>query len=65
MTREEILNKEVLKNSDIQALLEVKKTKASEVINAIKHTSNILDIRGIVHIKDYLAYVNRNQNIKN
>ena len=57
MTREEILSKEVLRGEDIMELLAVKRTKASEIIKSIKSCSDMLHIRGIVHIRDYNAWL--------
>lgn len=58
-TREQILSQEVLTNADIQILLGIKHTKANDVMKVIRSVSDIIHISGIVHVKDYFAYINR------
>lgn len=56
MTREELLNKEVIKISDIQEAYDICYHSAASIIRAIKHYNDRLKIRGIVHILDYKEY---------
>ena len=56
MTREELLNREVIKISDIQEAYQVCYHKAANIIRAIKHYNDRLNIRGVVHILDYKEY---------
>lgn len=60
MTAREILeNKEVFTTQDIMTLCEVKRVTACKIMQAIRSVSDRLGIRGIVHKKDYLDYINR------
>lgn len=58
MTREELLNKEVIKVKDIEDAYNVSYDKATEIIRAIKGFNDRLQIRGCVHILDYIDYWN-------
>ena len=58
MTREELLNKEVIKIKDIQEAFSCSYTTASNIIRAIKSNNDRLKIRGVVHILDYIEYWN-------
>ena len=58
MTREELLNKEVIKVKDIERAYNVSYDKATEIIRAIKAFNDRLQIRGCVHILDYMDYWN-------
>lgn len=57
MTREELLNKEVIKVKDIQEAYDCSYNKAAEVIRAIKDFNDRLCIRGVVHQLDYREFM--------
>lgn len=57
MTREEILSKEVLRGADIMELFGVKRNTACSIIKSIKECSDMLHIRGLVHIRDYNTWL--------
>lgn len=60
MTAQEILEqKEVFTYEDIMTLCNVKQTTAYKIMKAIRSVSDRLKIKGIVHKKDYLDYINR------
>ena len=56
MTREELLNKEVIKIKDICEAYEVSYHTAGNIIRAIKDFNDRLGIRGVVHVLDYKEY---------
>lgn len=58
ITREELLNKEVIKVKDIEGAYDVSYDKATEIIRAIKAFNDRLQIRGCIHILDYMEYLN-------
>ena len=59
-TYEELFQKrQYLKWSDIATLYSVGKTKACEIIQAIKKVSDIAHIAGRVTISDYIAWYNQ------
>lgn len=58
MTREELLSKEVIKIADIQKCYDLCYHKAANIIRAIKHYNDRLNIRGVVHVLDYIEYFN-------
>lgn len=58
MTREELLNKEVIKVEDIERAYNVSYDKATEIIRSIRAFNDRLKIRGCVHILDYIDYWN-------
>lgn len=57
MTREELLNKEVIKIRDIQEAYQCSYHKASDIVRAIKAYNDRLCIRGVVHQLDYQEYM--------
>ena len=60
MTASEILEKkEVLTKQDIMILCEVEQTTAYKIMKAVRSVSDRLGIKGIIHKKDYLDYINR------
>ena len=60
MTANEILEKkEVLTKQDIMILCEVEQTTAYKIMRAVRSVSDRLGIKGIIHKKDYLDYINR------
>jgi len=60
LTAKEILEqKETYRNADIQVLFDVARSKASEMIRAIKSVSDRTGIKGRVHRLDYQDYLNR------
>lgn len=60
MTAVEILEtKEVFTTQDIMTLCEVKYVTACKIMKAIRSVSDRLGIKGIIHKKDYLDYINR------
>lgn len=56
MTREDLLNKEVIKVRDIQEAYGVSYHTATGIIRAIKSFNDRLQIRGVVHVLDYIEY---------
>ena len=60
MTASEILEKkEVLTTQDVMTLCEVGRTTACKIMKAVRSVSDRLGIKGIIHKKDYLDYINR------
>lgn len=57
MTREELLNKEVIRIKDIQDCYDCSYHTASNIIRAIKYFNDRLGIRGVVHQLDYREYM--------
>ena len=57
MTREELLNKEVIKIKDVQDAYNCCYCTASNLIKAIKSYNDRLGIRGVVHQLDYREYM--------
>lgn len=57
MTREDFINKEVIKIKDIQAAYGCSYTTAANIIRAIKAYNDRLCIRGVVHQLDYQEYM--------
>ena len=62
--RQEIFAKEYLSNEDLQKLFNLHPSEASRYMNAIKKKLTIgkskelrLDIRGKLHVQDYLDYL--------
>ena len=51
------MEKVVLTRSDLMEMHCIKETTASAMIRAIKSYSDILHLRGVVHVKDYEAWV--------
>lgn len=56
MTREELLSKEVIKVKDIQEAYGCPYNKATQIIRAIKAYNDRLEVRGCVHVLDYIEY---------
>lgn len=56
MTREELLNKEVIRIKDIEQAYQVSYHTAGNIIRAIKAFNDRLGIKGVVHILDYKEY---------
>lgn len=56
MTREELLNKEVIKVKDIQEAYGCSYCQATGIIRAIRAYNDRLNIRGAVHVLDYIEY---------
>lgn len=60
MTAKEILEtKEVFTTQDIMVICGVKDVTAYKIMKAIRSVSDRLGIKGIIHKKDYLDYINR------
>lgn len=59
MTTQEILEKEVFTKQDIMTLCGVKEVTAWKIMKSIRSVSDRLGIKGIIHKKDYLDYINR------
>ena len=59
MTAQEILEKEVFTTKDIMILCDVEPHTAYKIMKSIRSVSDILGIKGIIHKKDYLNYINR------
>lgn len=60
MTASEILEKkEVLTKQDIMDICGVKDVTAYKIMKAVRSVSDRLGIKGIIHKKDYLDYINR------
>lgn len=59
MTANEILEKEVFTTQDIMTLCQVKYVTACKIMKSIRSVSDRLGIKGIIHKKDYLDYINR------
>lgn len=51
--------KEVIRAKDIRAEFGVSLSTAYKIIREIKAVSDVLGISGMVHQKDYQAYINR------
>lgn len=64
MTREELLNKEVIKIKDIQQAYDCSYHTAADIIKAVKTFNDRLGIRGIVHQLDYQEYMNAKSKAK-
>lgn len=64
MTREELLNLEVIKIKDIQEAYKCCYHKAADIVRAIKDFNDRLGIRGVVHQLDYQEYMNAKSRIK-
>ncbi len=59
-TYEELFQKrQYLRAADIEKLFDVGRTKASEIIQAIKSVSDIAHISGRVTVSDYVAWYNQ------
>ena len=56
MTREELLNKEVIKVKDIERAFDCSYDKATEIIRTIKAYNDRLQIKGAIHVLDYMEY---------
>ena len=54
--REEIFSKEYLSIKDIQELLGLSYNDAARTIRNIKRRTDRLNIRGKIHVQDYLDY---------
>lgn len=51
------MDKVVLTRSDLMEMHCIKETTASAMIRNIKSCSDILHLRGVVHVKDYEAWI--------
>lgn len=56
MTREELLNKEVIKVKDIMSAFDCNYNKATQIIRAIKAFNDRYKVRGAIHVLDYMEY---------
>jgi hypothetical protein len=58
MTREELLNKEIIRVKDIMSAYDCNYNKATQIIRAIKAFNDRYCVRGCVHVLDYIDYWN-------
>lgn len=55
--------KEVISIEDMMVILDCKYAFASQRIREVKHISNILDIAGVIHIRDWETYLDYQQKL--
>lgn len=59
---DEVLQKVIINNHDVQLLFDCSHTKASEIIKQIRQVQDSLGgMRGKLHIDDYHAYIRYNR----
>lgn len=59
MTHEDLMSKEVISVSDIQAAFGVSYDYAARFIRGVRKYSDLLGIRGKIARQDYIAYMTR------
>lgn len=59
MTVQEVMEKEIFGVEDIKIIFQCGKSTAYKIIRQIKSVSDIINISGRIHKKDYLNYINR------
>lgn len=65
MTREELLNKEVIRIKDLMEAYNMPYQSCAKIMRAIKDYNDRLQIKGCCHVLDYQEYWNAKSKIKN